>query len=376
MLDEKKNRKVYLFAGGGTGGHLFPAVALAEKIKELDAKAEIHFVGTSRGLESRVIPSLGYPLHRIAVRGMRRYVSLSNLFVPMALLWSFFQSLYLILKLRPSVVVGTGGYVSGPVLFMASLLAKPTLIQEQNSYPGATTRLLARRVNRVCTSFAESLDYFKKKDHVRLLGNPVRKLDLSIGKEAARQSFNLFPDKLTMFIFGGSQGAKAINQAVLACLDEVMMKSNVQVLWSCGKTSYDEVAERAGDHPERIHIAEFIDDMERAYAASDFVLCRAGALTLAEITLCGLPSILVPYPLAAAGHQEANARSLERIGAAKVILEKEIKTSELFQRIFDLIQNDAERKRMSLAAKSAAHPNATADIASEIIQLAKQEKEM
>jgi UDP-N-acetylglucosamine--N-acetylmuramyl-(pentapeptide) pyrophosphoryl-undecaprenol N-acetylglucosamine transferase len=376
LADEKKNRKVYLFAGGGTGGHLFPAVALAEKIKELDAKAEIHFVGTKRGLEAAVIPSLGYPLHRIAVRGMRRYVSLSNLFVPFALLWSFFQSLYLILKLRPCVIVGTGGYVSGPVLFMASLLAKPTLIQEQNSYPGVTTRLLARRVNRVCTSFEESFDYFEKKGNIRLTGNPVRKLDLSIGREEARQSFDLFPDKLTMFIFGGSQGAKAINQVVLACLDELMAKSGVQILWSCGKTSYDEVAERARDYPERIHVAEFIGEMERAYAASDFVLCRSGALTLAEVTLYGLPSILVPLPLAAAGHQEANARSLERIGAAEVILEEDIKTKELLHRIFDLIQNDTMRKKMSLAAKSAARPNATADIAREIIQLADQGKEM
>lgn len=361
--------QTYVFAGGGTGGHLYPAVAIAQRIQDLRPDAMIHFVGTSRGLENRVIPELGYPLSLIAVRGVVRSFTLKNLLVPFVLVYSLLQCVVIMLKFRPSAVIGTGGYVSGPVLFTASLLGFPTLIQEQNDYPGATTRLLAKVVKRVHISFEASRRHFKNEKKLRLTGNPVRNFSFAKSKKEARKEFGLDPDKPTLLVFGGSQGAQAMNKALLDSLDKLMADSNVQVIWSTGKFDIETIRKNVVTYSDRLWVSDYISDMETAYIAADLALGRAGALTIAELTLAGLPSILVPFPYAAANHQEKNARALEALGACVMILQNELTAEKLTTEILSLLKNEDKRTAMSIASKKAAFPTATNDIVESVFEI-------
>lgn len=365
------NPVVFLFAGGGTGGHLYPALAIAQLLEKTVQECEIHFVGTKKGIENRVIPGYGYPLHLISVRGVSRKLTLANGAVPFRVLWSLVQCGRILHKIKPAAVVGTGGYVSGPVLFMASLFGYPTLIQEQNSYPGVTTRLLAKKVKRVHLSFEESKKYFKKQSNLVISGNPVRDFKITLSKEKARQHFNLDTEKPTLLVFGGSQGAVAINRAVLDALEKLMHDTKVQIIWSTGTTGFQEVKEKITKYSNRIWVSDYIDDMEKAYAACDLVISRAGAMALAEITICGLPSILIPYPFAAAGHQVANARSLEKSGAAVVIVEKDLDGYLLAKEVSRLLGDSEALKKMQQAAVRAAFPNATTEIVQSVLEIAK-----
>jgi UDP-N-acetylglucosamine--N-acetylmuramyl-(pentapeptide) pyrophosphoryl-undecaprenol N-acetylglucosamine transferase len=358
----------YIFAGGGTGGHLYPAVALAQRLAELRPNCSIHFVGTARGIESRIVPELGFPLSLIAVRGVARTMTLKNLLVPFTLLWSLVQCCALLLKCHPNAVIGTGGYVSGPVLFVASFLRIPTLIQEQNSIPGATTRLLARLVGRIHISFAESRRYFKKQSNLYLSGNPVRQFDRSKSRNEACAQFGLKGNYPVCLVFGGSQGARAINAALLNCLDELMSGTSLQVIWSTGQHDLHRVKEFSAVYNSRVYVAPFISDMTAAYAAADFCLTRAGALTLAELTLLGLPSILVPYPQAAGNHQETNARTLERQHACIIIRQKEL-PDRLLGELLSLTLDDQKRNAIAKAALASSFPNATNDIVQSILEI-------
>ncbi len=366
---------MFLFAGGGTGGHLYPAIAIAQKIAESLPAAEIHFVGTAKGLECKVIPTLGYSLHLIAVRGFARRWTVANVLVPFRLMWSLLQCVGILIQTKPSAVIGTGGYVSGPMLMLAALFGYPTLVQEQNSYPGVTTRMLARWVDRVHLSFQESVRFFKKKEKLIVSGNPVRDLRLGVSKQEARMQFGLHPDKPTMLVFGGSQGALAVNKAVIGCLGDLMEHTDLQLIWSTGTTSLQEVRQATEKYAARIWVADFISNMAFAYAASDFAVCRAGALTLAEITLYGLPAILIPLPHAAANHQVINANALEKLGAAMVLREEELRESLLAESIKSLLMNTAKRQAMSTAARAAAFPNATNEIVQSIFSLIQGTKE-
>ena len=363
-------RRVFLFAGGGTGGHLFPAIAIAQKIRQEMKNSEIEFVGTKQGLEYRVIPKLGYRIHYISVRGLRRKLTPSNVLVPFRLVLSFIQCAAILRRVRPCAVIGTGGYVSGPMLFMASRLGYPTVVQEQNSYPGVTTRLLARWVDRVHLSFEASRAFFRNQSNLFVTGNPVRDFARDMTREQARARFQLTPERPVVLVFGGSQGALAINRAMLGALDEVMASTPIQLLWSTGPIGYEEVKAGAEKYADRIRVYEFIEDMGAAYAASDLAVCRAGATTLAEITVCGLPAILIPYPYAAAGHQEANARTLEAAGAARVVLEKELSGKLLAKEIEDFFRTPDLGAKMSEAARSASFPNATSEIVRSIFEVA------
>jgi UDP-N-acetylglucosamine--N-acetylmuramyl-(pentapeptide) pyrophosphoryl-undecaprenol N-acetylglucosamine transferase len=365
---KKGSRETYLFAGGGTGGHLYPAIALVEGLKQVRPNSDIHFVGTPRGIESRVIPALGFPLHLIAVRGLRRSLTPANLLVPFVLFWSFLQCSALLIKLRPAVVIGTGGYVSGPVLLTAALLRFPTLIQEQNSYPGVTTRLLARLVSRVHISFEESRRFFSNR-RIYLSGNPVRSFETTLAPKQARIKLGLQPERQTLLVFGGSQGAQALNAALLGCLKDVLAQTDLQILWSTGKTDFETVQRAVQSFSDRVRVFNFISDMESAYRASSLAVARAGALTLAELTVCGLPSILVPYPFAAANHQETNARALEAAGAALVILQQELTPHRLSEMICELTEDREKRAGMAKSALQAAFPNATREIVNSILNL-------
>ncbi|NIR49465.1 undecaprenyldiphospho-muramoylpentapeptide beta-N-acetylglucosaminyltransferase [candidate division KSB1 bacterium] len=354
-----------IIAGGGTGGHLYPGIALAQEFQKR-RKAEIMFIGTAYGIESRVLPKLPYGFKKIWMRGLQRKLSIGNMLFPLRLMVSIFQCAYLILTFRPNVVIGTGGYVSGPALMTAIVLGVPTVIQEQNSYPGLVNRLLGNRVKQMHLTYEETLKYFKKQANIYVSGNPVRSALGGQDKQMAMKKFNLQENKTTLFIFGGSQGARAINQKVMSCVDRLMSLNDLQILWATGSYDFDVIESECRRYAEDISIQPFIEDMPSAYAAADFVLCRAGASTLSEITACGLPAILVPYPYSTAGHQEFNARTLEKAGAAFVILEQSLVESVLIEAISELLTNPEKRKAMSQAACKLSKPKAAAEIVGKI----------
>lgn len=346
----------YILSGGGTGGHLYPALAIADRIRSHEPDCEIHFIGTKKGLETRVIPEYGYPLHLIAVRGMARNQVFRNIAVPFRLLYSLFQSWRLLKKLDPVIVIGTGGYVSGPVLYIAAKMGIPTLIQEQNSYPGVTTRLLSRYVDRVHLSFQRSLKFLKRHDICRLTGNPVRPPGDQTPAQA-RQVFALHPDRLTVLIFGGSQGAHAINTAVLAIIDRLLQQSDLQIIWGAGQADADWISSQI-PNSDRLWCAAYIENMPMAYRAADIAISRAGAIALAELAVNHLPSILIPYPFAAADHQTENATALHSAGAAWILPQNKLTPDRLLSMIIKLIQDEQQRQVMSKKAREMAFPDA------------------
>jgi UDP-N-acetylglucosamine--N-acetylmuramyl-(pentapeptide) pyrophosphoryl-undecaprenol N-acetylglucosamine transferase len=359
-----------VLAGGKTGGHIFPAIAMAVEFKKKYPESKIIFVGTKDGLESKIVPEYGFKLIFICARGLKRKVSPGNLMLPYYVLKSLYQSLRILNEERPDLVVGTGGYVSFPVVFSASLRNVPTLIQEQNSYPGVTTRLLALLVDRVCLSYLSSIQYFLTKRKLVVIGNPVREDIGSASRYEALRRFNLDPSKKTIFIFGGSQGAHAINQAVLDALDS--LSKNWQLLWQTGKNDFVFLSEKVKDKKIKCAVFPFVEDMRSAYAASDVVVSRAGALTLAEITACGKPSLLIPYPFATADHQRYNAEVLQKEGAAQIISQRDLTNQVLAQRLLSLLSDEERLKRMAEQSKRIGKPDATTLLVNEMEKLLKK----
>jgi UDP-N-acetylglucosamine--N-acetylmuramyl-(pentapeptide) pyrophosphoryl-undecaprenol N-acetylglucosamine transferase len=359
-----------LFAGGGTGGHLFPALAVAEELQRIRPGTRISFAGTADRIESRVVPRLGYGFTPIWISGFRRRLSLQTVLFPVKLAVSLIQSAALLRRLRPQAVVGTGGYVCGPVVYTASVMGIPTVIQEQNSYPGVTTRLLASRAGRVYITFEETRKHLPRAREVVVSGNPTRGAVGEAGRKEGHAFFGTDPEKPTLLVFGGSLGARSINEAVTGMLPE-LGAAGVQVLWQTGEQEYERVMqERKG--PETgpmVTVLRFIDRMDLAYAAADLVLCRAGATTLAELTRAGLPSVLVPYPHAAADHQTSNARAMVDGGASLMIRDGELR--EQLPAVLRGLLHDTERRReMGSRARALGRPEAANTIARGVIQLA------
>ncbi len=361
--------KMFFFAGGGTGGHCYPALAIALKLRERLPECDIRFAGTSYGIETRIVPAHGFPLHLLSVRGFARGRILSNISVPFRLLASLWQSVRLLKKYQPSVVIGTGGYVSGPFLFMAHLLGFPTLIQEQNSYPGVTTRLLARFVDQVHVSFAGTERYLKTAGKMFVTGNPVRSMAVADSAAECRQGFGLAPERPTLLVFGGSQGSRLINETMMAILSPLLGQTNLQMVWVAGKWNLQQVHLAAAPFGDRIQVLEYVADMARAYRAADLAVCRAGALTLAELAQAGLPAILIPFALAAANHQEANALALQEQQAARVILERNLVPDRLLEEIMTLLQNDSARQEMKKAIQATAFADATDRLAQAVLHM-------
>lgn len=321
-----------VFAGGGTGGHLFPAIAIADRITELvqnKMTVDIAFVGTKRGLEYRMRESLGYPLHLINVRGIARSLTLRNLLVPFILIGALVQSMLLLRKLSPDVVVGTGGYVSWPVLKVAAFRKIVSVLQEQNSFPGITTRRLAQRAERIYLGFEKAREHLRTKGKIIVTGNPVRASVVNGSRAEAVKAFGLDPEKKTILVLGGSQGARTVNNAVLASLEKTQLPAEYQLLWQTGKRDYKEVTARSGRKVTGCALFPFADRMDLVYAAADLAIARAGALTLAELISCGLPSILIPYPFAAGDHQRKNAADLVDRKMAVVIGDKDLGAVDL-----------------------------------------------
>jgi UDP-N-acetylglucosamine--N-acetylmuramyl-(pentapeptide) pyrophosphoryl-undecaprenol N-acetylglucosamine transferase len=359
-----------IFAGGKTGGHIFPAIAMAKEFKKRFPESQVVFVGTKDGLESKIVPGYGFRLICIQAKGLRRKVSSNNILLPYYLMKSLYQSLRILNEERPDLVVGTGGYVSFPVVFSARLKNIPSLIQEQNSYPGVSTRLLALLVDRVCLSYSSSMEYFLSKRKLAVVGNPVRAEIVSANRYEALRKFKLDPGKKTIFIFGGSQGAHAINQAVSDSLD--LLLENWQLLWQTGENDFVFVSEKVKEKKIKCALFPFIEDMRSAYAASDLIISRAGALTLAEITACGKPSILIPYPFATADHQRYNAETLQEEGAAEMILQENLTGESLSRLIFSLLSDESKLKKMGEQSKKMGGPEANSLLVDEMEKLLKK----
>ncbi len=358
-----------VFAGGGTGGHLFPAIAIAEELRKKDPEAGIMFVGTSKKIEARVVPAAGYAFHTIWISGFHRSLRIGNLLFPLKLAVAMIQARKILKSFNPDVVVGTGGYVSGPVLRTAIMMGIPTLIQEQNSYPGVTTRVLAARADEVHLTFESSGKYFKRTDNIFYSGNPTRgTLEAVQRPDALRMfGFDAAAEIKTVLVVGGSLGAQTINRAI-GLLAERLLQRNCRLIWQTGSDGFEEAVRIAGKFSsDRIWVGKFIDRMDCAYAASDLVVCRAGATTIAELTRLGKPSVLVPYPFAAADHQTENARTLVQAGAAALVADAEAE-KKLEGTILDLF-GSGRLAEMKQAAKALGKPEAAGVIADRIIAL-------
>lgn len=358
-----------ILAGGGTGGHIYPAIAVANEFKNRFPNSDMLFVGTGKGLEKELVSKNNFRLEFISAKGLARTLKKELFVLPIFLIKSFWESWLILKKFKPDIVVGTGGYVSLPVVLMASLMGKKTLIQEQNSYPGLSTRILSLVSNRVCLSYQSSIKYFKDKKKLRILGNPIRKEILSGNRESGIKKFNLKADKKTVFILGGSQGSKRINEAIKEGTSYLKQFNDIQLLWQTGSKNFEEIADFMKGIKLTTTVLPFIQDMAQAYAATDLLVCRAGALTLSEVTACGKPSILIPYPFAAADHQRYNALFLKEKGAAEVIFEKELKGENLTRLIIELLKDENRLRRIATNAKALAKPLAASQIVDELEKL-------
>jgi UDP-N-acetylglucosamine--N-acetylmuramyl-(pentapeptide) pyrophosphoryl-undecaprenol N-acetylglucosamine transferase len=354
-----------LVAGGGTGGHVFPGIALAEEVVTRHPKNDVVFVGTSRGLEASVVPIAGYPIELIDVRGLKGKGAGGVLGGLLRLPRAFIQSWRVLRKWRPDVVVGVGGYASGPVVLAARLMGIPTAVQEQNAVAGLTNRLLGRVVQAAFTSFPEAGRQFPA-GKVQQLGNPIRRALLDnymrpVSKTDAR---------LQVLVFGGSQGAHGLNMRVIEALPFLAdLRDRVRFVHQTGARDREQVEKGYGSVGFTPDVREFIVDMSAAYASSDLVVCRAGATTLAELTVCKKPSILVPFPAAADNHQVVNAQSLVDAGAAVMIEERDLTGELLAAEIRRVLLDPAQLDRMSRAAGLLGRPQAASEIADVLTQL-------
>ncbi|MFH1698956.1 MAG: undecaprenyldiphospho-muramoylpentapeptide beta-N-acetylglucosaminyltransferase [Candidatus Zixiibacteriota bacterium] len=361
-----------LFAGGGTGGHLYPALAIAEEIKRLDKNNEIEFVGTRYGIEYRMREKLGYPLSLISMRGLPRKLALSLLIFPFRLVWTVLQSYKILGRFKPDIVVGTGGYAAGPPIIAASMKNIPCVIQEQNSYPGLVTRKLASRTRMIYLAYRKAEEYLPVQTKRMLVGNPVRSSISSGDKNKAYEKFGLKPERKTILILGGSQGARKINYAIFDGLK--FLDDSVQLLWQCGEGDYKDVTERLDKKEFVVSLFPFSNEMELVYAIADIAIARAGALTIAELTNCGIPAILIPYPFATASHQDYNAREIAKEGAAEVIADKDIDTINPLQRAMTILTSDKFEKMKSASSKLG-NTDAAKKIAQHIVDLMKDKGE-
>lgn len=357
----------YLFAGGGTGGHIFPAIAIAEEIRKIDKNAEILFVGAKGRLEEKIVPLNNYKLETIDLTGFDRSVFKKNYKLPYKFVLALRKCRMILKKFKPDVAIGTGGFVSGPVIFMAHRLKVPTLIQEGNSLAGRTIKFLSARSNKVVINFEETRNYLKRKDNIVRIQHPIRSSLKKIDKLKALEYFKLPSDKKVIFIFGGSQGARGINHGIEKIIKR-LYENNLSVIWQTGENDFERISIEFGYLNDRVKILEFIEKMDYAYSASDLVICRAGITSITEIAYLEMASILIPLPGSAENHQEMNARSLEEKEAAIVILQNDM-DKKLFNSISDLIHDESRLEKMRHNVNMFSDPNAAFKIAQEVHKL-------
>ncbi len=349
-----------LVAGGGTGGHVFPALAIAEAIRRHDSGVEIRFSGTAGGLEARAVPQAGYLLEFIEVTGLKRGLHPDLFKFPLMLLRGILSSLILVIRFRPHVVICTGGYVSGPVGISAWIWGCPLVLQEQNSLPGITTRVLSRVSRQIFLAYEEAVPRVGGRERL-IVGNPTRPGLDRIGRAEARSRFGLDPERPTLFVMGGSQGAAGINLAVGDALEQLVAK-DLQVLWQSGSLHYEQAISAAAAWQSRVRVEPFIQNISDAYSAADLVIARSGASSISELNLLGVPSILVPLPTSAENHQAFNARVQVDSGAAAMIPESRLSGERLANEVFDLIDDRERLKAMAANSLSLAKPDAAGRI--------------
>lgn len=354
-----------LMAAGGTGGHVYPAIAIADALKAQGSDMDIRFVGTKNHMEWTSVPKAGYEITPIWISGLQRRLTPKNVLFPIKLLTALVQSYWLLRSFRPSIVISCGGYVAGPVGWVAAKLGIPIMIQEQNSYPGVTNRMLARYARRIFTSFPDAQDYFPE-DRVRMVGNPTRNKLRQANAQTAREYFRFTEDRPVLLVLGGSLGAKSINQAMRHSLDTLHDIVGLQIIWQCGKRYIDDLEKDIDveDYP-RLRLHAYLDDMPAAYAAADLAVSRAGASSCSELMITGTPSVLVPSPHVAGDHQTMNARSMQEQGASE-ILEDDSLQDTLSELVTRLLADHEQLRRMNDAALAMAKPMAAQDIAEEI----------
>jgi UDP-N-acetylglucosamine--N-acetylmuramyl-(pentapeptide) pyrophosphoryl-undecaprenol N-acetylglucosamine transferase len=364
-----------LLAGGGTGGHIYPAVTIARGLQKRNPQCEVLFVGTRQGLEADIIPKEGFRFETIDVQGMQRKLSLDTLLTVGRLLKSLEQSRRILRRYRPDVVVGTGGYVCGPIVLVACLLGIPTVIQEQNVIPGVTNKILAHFVDLVALGYGEAARYFPKRTKFVATGNPVRPDVIQADRERGIRALGLNPDKRTIVVAGGSRGARTINEAMLQVHRDFSRNDAVQILHVTGSGEFDTLTEKMThmgidwEKTGNIILTPYLYNMPDALAAADLIVYRAGAIGLAEIAVRGLPAILIPYPYAAENHQEYNARLVAEKGAAVVITDKELTGERLSLTLTELLSEPAKLVQMAEASRKLGRPNATQDIVDRILSL-------
>jgi UDP-N-acetylglucosamine--N-acetylmuramyl-(pentapeptide) pyrophosphoryl-undecaprenol N-acetylglucosamine transferase len=373
MIRAHHNGINILFAGGGTGGHLYPAIAIANRLAQLwngSRPLEISFVGTRRGLEYRLGDKLGYPLHLINVRGLARSFTLKNLLVPFVLLVAMFKTSMILNKLKPTVVIGTGGYVALPVLKMAKVKKIACVVQEQNSFPGITTRRTAWYAERIYLGMPGAQEKIKTNGQMIVTGNPVRTDLVNGNREAGLARYNLDRSKKTILILGGSQGARGVNEAVKRSLLSGKFDNDYQLLWQTGKGAYKELSDAVSDKAQGHALFPFAENMSEIYAAADVAIARAGALTLAELQAVELPAILIPYPSAAGDHQRKNALDYKGQGLAEVIEEHQLDGLNLVDRAVQLHRSEQfDKMKTALKNKNAGNRPAVDLIAEDIMKL-------
>lgn len=371
----------FILSGGGTGGHIYPALAIANELKTRFPDAEFLFVGAKDKMEMQKVPQSGYKIEGLWIAGLQRKLTLQNAMFPFKVICSLLKSRKIIKQFKPNVVIGTGGFASGPLLQMANMLNIPTVIQEQNSFPGITNKLLSKKANKICVAY-ENLERFFPKDKMILTGNPVRQdlIDIKSKREEGLQFYNLDSNKKTLLVLGGSLGARRINQLIEKELNKIVAQ-NVQIIWQCGKLYFEDYKKynspltpegetASGKKFNNVQVLAFIDRMDLVYAAADIVLSRAGASSVSELCIVGKPVIFIPSPNVAEDHQSKNAKSIVDKKGALMIKESEL--DQEFSLVFEaLLKDEGKQQYLSSTIKNMALPNATKQIVDEIVSLIK-----
>lgn len=360
----------FILSGGGTGGHIYPAIAIANELMLRFPDAEILFVGAQDKMEMQKVPQAGYAIKGLWISGLQRKINLQNAMFPFKLVDSLWKSRKIITAFKPDVVIGTGGFASGPLLQMANSMNIPTLIQEQNSFPGITNKLLGKKAHSICVAY-ENLERFFSKNKMCLTGNPVRQdlIDIDSKREQAIEYFKLDPNKKTLLVLGGSLGARRINQLIEKSRTNIISQE-VQIIWQCGKLYFEEYKKYEAHN---IQVVPFIEKMDLVYAAADIIISRAGASSVSELCIVGKPVIYIPSPNVAEDHQTKNAKAIVDQGGALLLKEYELDT--VFETVFkELLLDTEKQKQLSANCKVLARPKATQDIVNEIVKLIEKKK--
>lgn len=359
-----------MISGGGTGGHIFPAIAIANALKRKNPAIEILFVGAEGRMEMEKIPNAGYNIVGLPIAGLQRKLSAKNFLLPFKIVRSMLKANGIISRFKPHVTVGVGGYASGPVVFLSSLRGMPTLIQEQNSYAGITNKILGKRAKKICVAY-ENMERFFSEKKIIVTGNPVRKdlKEMKISRDEALSFFGLKNNLKTILVIGGSLGSRTLNESVKQNLKEIKHQE-IQLIWQTGKNYFEGCKLPASDYKDRIKVFDFIQRMDCAYAAADVVISRAGALSISELCVVKKPSVLVPSPNVTEDHQTKNAMALVNKNAAILVKDEDAK-EKLIDATINLLNDEIKMQTMKQNLSSLAKPNADDEIAEEILKLIK-----